>query len=195
MIRVTGNTLKLMLLLAVVGLLFGCQSPQKPHGAHAVAEKGQQVAVTPDDGNGDTGMNVRSQTAGKEIPINELDVPGASDLCPRIHFDYDKSEIKDEWEDCLNKIAAFCQEYFQQNTKSVLIIEGHCDERGSNEYNLALGERRSNSTKEYLLNKGMNGEKIYTRSWGEERPIATCHDESCWWQNRRAEFYVVNMAE
>ena len=67
-------------------------------------------------------------------------------------------------------------------------IEGHCDERGTNEYNLALGDRRAQSAKNYLINLGVDPTSMDTISYGEERPACMQHDESCWWQNRRAEF-------
>ena len=67
-------------------------------------------------------------------------------------------------------------------------IEGHCDERGTNEYNLALGDRRSRATRDYLINLGSDPSRMKTISYGEERPACMEHDESCWWQNRRAVF-------
>lgn len=102
----------------------------------------------------------------------------------RIHFDFDKSDIKSEFEPVLRQNAAWAQ----SNSKTSITVEGHCDERGSIEYNIALGDRRANAAKSYLQNLGVEAKRLSTISYGEERPIATCHDESCWWQNRRAEF-------
>ena len=71
-----------------------------------------------------------------------------------------------------------------------VIIEGNCDERGSTEYNLALGERRAMAVRAYLIGLGVDGARIQTKSYGEERPVCPEHDESCWSRNRRAEFVL-----
>jgi peptidoglycan-associated lipoprotein len=102
----------------------------------------------------------------------------------RIHFDFDRSEIKPEYESTMRDNAAWMNAHSGTN----VTIEGHCDERGSVEYNIALGDRRANSARSYLKNLGVSGSKLSTISYGEERPLCTEHDESCWWQNRRAEF-------
>ena len=102
----------------------------------------------------------------------------------RIHFDFDKSNIKAEFEPVLQGNAA----WMQANPSRDVVIEGHCDERGTDEYNIALGDRRANGSKRYLKSMGVNAGKMSTISYGEEKPSAKCHDESCWWQNRRAEF-------
>jgi peptidoglycan-associated lipoprotein len=102
----------------------------------------------------------------------------------RIHFDFDKSNIKPEFEPVLKGNAA----WMQANGKTNVTIEGHCDERGSVEYNVALGDRRANSAKSYLTNLGVAAGRLATVSYGKERPLCTEHTESCWWQNRRDEF-------
>lgn len=102
----------------------------------------------------------------------------------KIHFDFDKSNIKPEFEPVLKANAA----WMQANSGSKVTIEGHCDERGSVEYNIALGDRRANSAKNYLKNLGVADSRMSTISYGKERPVCTQHNESCWWQNRRAEF-------
>lgn len=102
----------------------------------------------------------------------------------KIHFDFDKSNIKPEFEPVLKSNA----DWMQKNAASKVTIEGHCDERGSIEYNVALGDRRANSAKGYLKKLGVAEDKMSTISYGKERPVCTQHDESCWWQNRRDEF-------
>jgi peptidoglycan-associated lipoprotein len=69
-------------------------------------------------------------------------------------------------------------------------IQGHCDERGTEEYNLALGQRRANSAQKYLKNKGVPKDRMTTISYGEERPVCSDSSESCWWRNRRSEFQI-----
>jgi len=102
----------------------------------------------------------------------------------RIHFDFDRSNIKPEYEPVLKGNAA----WMQANSGSSFTVEGHCDERGSVEYNIALGDRRANSAKSYMTKLGIPDNRVSTISYGEERPLCTEHNEGCWWQNRRAEF-------
>lgn len=102
----------------------------------------------------------------------------------RIHFDFDQSVIKTEYEPVLQGNAAYLKSHSGLN----ITIEGHCDERGTNEYNIALGDRRAKAAKRYLVNLGIGDNRMSTVSYGEERPLCTQHEESCWWQNRRAEF-------
>ena len=75
-----------------------------------------------------------------------------------------------------------------KNNKTKVTVEGSCDERGTPEYNIALGDRRANTTKKYLVNLGVDKDRLNTISYGEEKPVANCHDESCWTKNRRADF-------
>ncbi len=102
----------------------------------------------------------------------------------RIHFDFDRYNIKPEYGTVLKANAGWLQAHPSTN----LIIEGHCDDRGTQEYNLALGDRRARSAKAYLVNLGISPSRISTISYGEERPLCTQQTESCWWQNRRDEF-------
>jgi peptidoglycan-associated lipoprotein len=98
-----------------------------------------------------------------------------------VHFDYDQYAITDEDRGTLQRQAAWLAKY-----PSVRVtIEGHCDERGTREYNLALGARRANSVKEYLVSLGVSSGRVDTISYGKERPICTESNESCWAQNRR----------
>jgi peptidoglycan-associated lipoprotein len=101
-----------------------------------------------------------------------------------IYFDYDKSNIRDDQRASLDENARKLRDYRPEDN---ILIEGHCDERGTVEYNLALGERRASSVKKYLVSAGIKDARIETISYGKERPVAMGHDESAWWQNRRAE--------
>ncbi len=102
----------------------------------------------------------------------------------RIHFDLDRSDIKSEYKKTMEDNAA----WLKKNSGTNVTVEGHCDERGTEEYNVALGHRRADSTKSYLTSLGVKGSRLKTVSLGEERPLENCHNESCWWKNRRAEF-------
>ncbi|MGD2126390.1 MAG: peptidoglycan-associated lipoprotein Pal [Desulfobacteraceae bacterium] len=101
-----------------------------------------------------------------------------------IYFDFDKSELKPPARAVLEKKAA----WLRANSRYNLRIEGHCDERGTNEYNLALGERRSNAAFQYLNALGVAADRMTTISYGEERPADPGHNEAAWAQNRRDEF-------
>lgn len=99
-------------------------------------------------------------------------------------FDYDKAEIRTDARSALSKTAEFLRSYPQIS----IMIDGHCDERGSTEYNLPLGDRRSGSAKDFLVAQGVASDRIQTLSYGKERPFCTESNESCWQQNRRAHF-------
>jgi len=104
-----------------------------------------------------------------------------------IYFDFDRSSIRDEARAILEKTAAFLKE----NPGIRIRIEGNCDERGTNEYNLALGERRANSAKLFLVSLGISPDRIRTISYGEERPLALGSSEEAWAKNRRDDFVVI----
>jgi|GEM_PF-987393 len=103
-----------------------------------------------------------------------------------IYFDFDRYNIRAEGKSVLNQVA----DYMIKNRDAKLTVEGHCDERGTLEYNLGLGERRAASAKSYLQNLGVDGGRISTLSYGEERPADPGHNEAAWAKNRRAEFRV-----
>jgi peptidoglycan-associated lipoprotein len=100
----------------------------------------------------------------------------------RVFFDYDRFEVKAEGQSTLSRQAEWLKTY--PNLK--LVVEGHCDERGTREYNLALGESRANAAKNFLVDQGIAANRIRTISYGKERPAVPGSDESAWAQNRRA---------
>ena len=97
-------------------------------------------------------------------------------------FDFDKSDLREDARNALDSDA----KQLRDHGGARVLIEGHCDERGTTEYNLALGERRAGAAKDYLVAAGIDGSRIETISYGEERPFATGSDEAAWAQNRRA---------
>ena len=103
-----------------------------------------------------------------------------------IYFDFDKSNLKPAAQESLLRKA----EWLLENSDVTVTIEGHCDERGTNEYNLALGDRRAESAKAFLLNLGVSASRLTTISYGEERPVCFDRDEECWAKNRRAHFTI-----
>lgn len=103
-----------------------------------------------------------------------------------IHFEFDRSDLLPEAQAILKKKAA----WLRNNPDVSVIIEGHCDERGTNEYNLALGDRRAESAKAFLIDLGISGSRLKTISYGEERPLDPRHNEEAWAKNRRAHFVI-----
>jgi peptidoglycan-associated lipoprotein len=104
----------------------------------------------------------------------------------RIYFDFDKFELKAESKEVLKKKAELLKKY--PNFK--VLVEGHCDERGTEEYNLGLGEKRAKAAMEFLVIQGVDVSRLKIVSYGEERPVCTEKTESCWSKNRRDEFKV-----
>ncbi|HYL06420.1 MAG TPA: peptidoglycan-associated lipoprotein Pal [Thermoanaerobaculia bacterium] len=109
---------------------------------------------------------------------------------PDVYFAFDEYSLNDDDRGKLARNADLLKGQPRLN----LTIEGHCDERGTNEYNLALGERRANAVKSYLSSLGVGAERMRTLSYGEERPVCTEHEESCWSQNRRAHQVITGRA-
>ncbi|HXQ25580.1 MAG TPA: peptidoglycan-associated lipoprotein Pal [Candidatus Acidoferrales bacterium] len=118
--------------------------------------------------------------------------PSMSDLFDQnvkdAYFDLDKSDLRPDARATLTKDAEFLRSY----PAARVSIEGHCDERGSTEYNLGLGQRRADSAKNFVVSLGISADRMTTVSYGKERPVCTEHDESCWQQNRRAHFVLAH---
>jgi peptidoglycan-associated lipoprotein len=121
-----------------------------------------------------------SATGGRAAPGSPQDF--AVNVGDRVFFDTDSSELTSTAQATLAKQSTWLQQYSRYN----VTVEGHADERGTREYNFALGARRAETTKEYLVARGIPAARIRTISYGKERPVATCNDISCWSQNRRA---------
>ena len=103
-----------------------------------------------------------------------------------IYFKFDRYDLDDESRNILKSNAS----YLKANSSATVEIQGHCDERGTNNYNIALGERRAQSTKMYLVSQGVSARRIHTISYGEERPFCFDSNDACWLKNRRAHFRV-----
>lgn len=123
----------------------------------------------------------RGEAAGGVI----LEGRSSSPMLP-IYFDFDRFSIRSDQRDRIEENADF----LKQRSSARIRVEGNCDERGTNEYNMALGERRARSAKKYLVNLGVAGSRIETISYGEEKPLNYGHDELSWSQNRRDDFVI-----
>jgi peptidoglycan-associated lipoprotein len=105
-----------------------------------------------------------------------------------IYFDYDKSDVRSDARDVLTRDAAAIKSILADFPNASIVVEGHCDERGSAEYNLGLGDRRANSAKEFMVQMGVPADRLKTISYGKERPQCTENSEDCLQKNRRAHF-------
>lgn len=132
-----------------------------------------------DDGSGE------GISSGGEVGTEGLGGTSGSSLAT-VYFDYDSYTIRSDARESLKANA----QWLKQSPKVRIQVEGHCDERGSTEYNLALGERRANAVKSYLSQMGVGGNRVSIISYGEERPANPASNESAWAENRRAEFVI-----
>jgi len=136
-------------------------------------------------------MDAEAAMSGEDIALAEqpedvVYIEAEPDVFENIHFEFDRYDIRPVDEMILQGIAAWLKEY---DTKRVL-IEGHCDERGTNEYNMALGEQRALAARRFLVGLGIESSRLSTISYGEERPLAMGSTEDAWARNRRAHFVV-----
>ncbi|OHC74648.1 MAG: peptidoglycan-associated lipoprotein [Rhodospirillales bacterium RIFCSPLOWO2_01_FULL_65_14] len=154
---------KILGLIAAVALVAACETASEGGGAQ-------------------TGGGATSATtsAGAIRPGSQEDL--VVNVGDRVFFDFDKFNLKPDARKTLEKQAA----WLKANPSVRVTVEGHCDERGTREYNLALGERRANSAKDYLVSLGVNPGRLKTISYGKERPVAMGSNEAAWTQNRRS---------
>lgn len=110
-----------------------------------------------------------------------------SDEMSMIHFKFDQANLDSQ----ARQTAKLNGEEMKKNQSAKMIIEGHCDERGTNEYNIALGEKRAKVVKDYMKDLGISSRRLETKSWGEERPLASGNSEKIFSKNRRAEFVAL----
>lgn len=178
--RALTGLLVVLFALAGLGLLTGCAKKEvrtdmpAPEVAQAVAEAATQPAGPSED-------ELREQKLREERERKRMMF-----LNEMVHFDFDKYNIRPDAAEVLKRKA----EWLKENPEVKVIIEGHCDERGTNQYNLALGERRANSSKQFLIKLGIAAERMETISYGEERPLDPGHNEEAWAKNRRAQFVI-----
>lgn len=170
MIRIT-----LLLILAATLLAGGCAG-KKTVELNSPAAEGAAPSATPGAGSDATADQASAPPRATLTTTDGLQLEA-------VYFDYDAFTLSAPARQSLERNAA----WLQANLDARVTIEGHCDERGSDEYNLALGERRALAVKRYLAALGVNAERLATISYGEERPAVAGHDESAWAKNRRAE--------
>jgi len=144
------------------------------------AVTGEPIAETP------TREAAVKQETGKEAVTGQAPAALQNEL-QKIYFNFDSADLSQESRSALSQNA----ELLTKQTALSLRIEGNCDERGSDEYNLALGERRAKAARDYLVNLGVQPERLSVISYGEEKPVDPGHDEAAWAKNRRDEFVII----
>ena len=169
---------KLALYLVVAAVAAACASKETKEPA--VSDRSS--AVPPTTAGGTTGTTRPTQPT-QPMARNELTDPSSPLSKRSVYFDYDSNAVKDEY----RGLVTAHSRYLADKRDSRIRIEGNCDERGSREYNLALGQRRAESVKKVMTVLGVSDGRIETTSYGEEKPVAMGHDEAAWAQNRRAD--------
>jgi peptidoglycan-associated lipoprotein len=154
-------------------------------GIGSVGTSGDRQVCPPDTITYTITATGEAGTKTASVTVNVMQ-PAAALMFENIHFDFDKSFIRNDAKPILEKVAA----YLKKTPEAKLQIEGHCDERGTSEYNLALGQRRADAAKKYLANLGVDGGRLSTISFGEEKPADPGQNESAWARNRRAVFVL-----
>jgi peptidoglycan-associated lipoprotein len=172
--------IKLAALVVISVMVFAVSCQKK-----TVAVQKGSVAAAKDDS---YVAPAKEQSPDSSSAIGESESDKMADvvLQENIYFDFDKAILTPESRELLISNG----EWLRINPDIEIIIEGHCDERGTNEYNLALGDRRAESVKVFLLDLGINNSRLKTISYGEERPSDSGHTEAAWAKNRRAHFLI-----
>jgi peptidoglycan-associated lipoprotein len=177
-------------MLAVLILFTGCHKKVSARPEEAPAQPVTQQPET-----------VQQPKAPEKISEKKVESVTSSDIAPAyaegkegmfadIMFEYDKYDVKESYKSELQAFAA----WMTKNSSATVSVEGNCDERGTNEYNLALGDRRAKAVKDYLVSLGVASSRIETISYGEEKPVCTEQSEECWAKNRRAHFVILTKA-
>ena len=165
---------KVLLSTLLVSLLAACAGQDvKDQSKVAVEDRaaGQQAGAD-------------AKSAGQQsVTANPLKDPNNILSKRSVYYDFDKSDVKSEYKPMVDAHA----KYLTGNKGAKVAVQGNCDERGSREYNIALGNRRADSVRKMMNVLGVSDNQIETVSFGEEKPRATCHDESCWKENRRSD--------
>lgn len=171
--------LSAFLAIGVVGVLASCRH-KPPKSVPEARETPAPVTPAP------AAQPTPASTARESVLSEDLATLNRRGYLKDAFFDYDKTNLRDDARSSLAADADWLKRY----PSTQVLIEGHCDERGTSEYNLALGDRRANAAREYLASLGVEGSRIKTVSYGKERPFCTQSTESCWQENRRAHLMI-----
>ena len=188
------HTMVCYAVVAVLGLSGGCaSSATKPDGANvgsmgSATSSGSGSKTAGEERTGATAeSNTPSSSSLDQLKAGQPPITAASSPLNDLLFEFDSYDLRGNARDILRGNA----DWLKSNPSARIEVEGHCDERGTSEYNLALGAKRSQTAKDYLVSLGVSPDRISTISYGEEIPVCTEASENCWRQNRRARFIVV----
>jgi peptidoglycan-associated lipoprotein len=181
------NMLPLFVLVIVLIVAIGCTKNYTtlPETAVTPEETVKEAVINPEEPEGLEEEVIDEALVPEEEEVTEGALSAeeqAGPILTDILFDYDKYDIRADDRHKLDAIGTFLSEKKGIN----IVLEGHCDERGTNEYNLALGEKRAQATRDYLVSLGVSPDRIALVTFGEERPVCSEQTESCWQRNRRA---------
>lgn len=189
-VRSYRSPLAALVLVLGSALVVACKSvPPAPENVDSHAPKIESAgkpAEKVDEANGFKDASPTPESLS-ENSSSEADKLNAQGVLKPIQFDFDKADIRGDAQQTMNTNAGRMREHGSLKVR----IEGHCDERGTVEYNLALGDRRARAARDYLVSVGIPAQRLRTISFGKERPLDPGHNESAWSVNRRAEFIFV----
>jgi peptidoglycan-associated lipoprotein len=184
-------------------VLTGCKSPERftalgtPAGAGGASSHSGKTAdllVSPIEFNGKTtgeeitGTPLHNGELSDDTGLADRDLDRSAFAADTVYFGYDLASVKT---DEAAKVARVIEALKARGTGYDLLVEGHADERGTEEYNRALGERRALAIRELMMKSGLEGTRVFTRTYGKDQPATTGHDEAAWSKNRRGEFVLV----
>jgi len=176
---------KIFILLLVI-LVAGCAKKLPPPDASLSLKEKSAKETTAEPVKKETVKEVIEQKTAKLEETSAASKVEEASVLQDALFDYNRYDIRADDRPVLDSAASF----LKKNAKLNLLIEGHCDERGTNEYNLALGEKRAKAVKDYLTSLGIMPARMSVITYGEEKPVCTEQNEICWQKNRRAHFVV-----
>jgi len=198
---------KIMLILAMAGVFTGCECFQKKRvektkkheevkkepKIHEIIKEIEKPVKKPKGTKKETEIPIakKGEVPPENLPTKkEIKKPEEelAKIFKNIYFDFDKYDLKADAINTLKEIG----NYLKKHSDVKILIEGHCDERGTREYNLVLGEQRALSARNFLINYGISPKRLYTVSFGEDKPADPRHCEEAWAKNRRCEFKIVS---
>ena len=178
--------LAIVLAMILPAVLFTASCTKKMVKTESAPAVQSEVSKAPDRSAVEAEQAKRQQEDRLRAEAAAQEAAGTAFVDENIYFNFDSSLLSDEAQKVLNRKADYLRTYLGVN----VTIEGHCDERGTDAYNIVLGEQRASSVKNFLVNLGISTDRVNTVSYGKDRPIAKGHDEASWAKNRRAQFVI-----
>lgn len=185
-----GFVLSAAIILTALILFTGCHKKVSTRPAEAPPQPVTQQPEAVQQPKAPEKISEKKAESVMSSDITSEYAEGKEGMFADIMFEYDKYDVKESYKSELQAVAA----WMTKNSSAKVSVEGNCDERGTNEYNLALGDRRAKAVKDYLVSLGVLSSRIETISYGEEKPLCTEQSEECWAKNRRAHLVILTKA-